>query len=479
MSVLLGVIDQAIGKSDTIGWETSKVGGLPEWIQPGTSTKDIKCKSCNQSCSLIAQLYCPLNGSPFHRCLYIFVCCGDCSKNPSGWRVFRSMVYDKSYDSMVIKKESSAGTGTQFDSWTDDQENWCDDSDDWGVGSGDWGTGSDDCCTNKSFAPPVNGSTEANLNPSYKLTDDLSKLVVTDINSKVLPKETKHSFSSLNAIDSEDTVNKVSKVETEAFALLRIGNDPGSGNDGEKTRDEDRAEPILNNGKQSDISEPQVMLEEIGLPDSERVFAMAQILNTSHKEVPEQSPLGVMAPVIFKPYYLSVVDEPDDHEFRKDDHVADLIQRYEQAEGKQLSLLLSDGPGKAKVGLETYEKTELKHGDKMFHKFLKRLQRHPQQSIRYDRGGKPLLVSELDNSLSIPPCLHCGSEQIFELQLMSPLIAWLNPLDNGAINVDYGTVVVYTCQKNCWPSASDIDSQPGLLEEYIILQADPDHHLYK
>lgn len=84
--------------------------------------------------------------------------------------------------------------------------------------------------------------------------------------------------------------------------------------------------------------------------------------------------------------------------------------------------------------------------DKAFNKFKKRTAYHPDQILRYDRGGEPLWVSgeNIVDTRDVPPCPHCNGPRAFEFQVMPQL---LNDLGNDT--VDWGTLVVYTCQKSC------------------------------
>ncbi|KAK3909387.1 Programmed cell death protein 2 [Frankliniella fusca] len=57
--------------------------------------------------------------------------------------------------------------------------------------------------------------------------------------------------------------------------------------------------------------------------------------------------------------------------------------------------------------------------DKAFNAFKARVAQNPGQVLRYQRGGKPLWLSEhhIPMEDSIPPCFHCGAKRIFEFQV--------------------------------------------------------------
>ncbi|XP_031769351.1 programmed cell death protein 2 isoform X2 [Galleria mellonella] len=58
--------------------------------------------------------------------------------------------------------------------------------------------------------------------------------------------------------------------------------------------------------------------------------------------------------------------------------------------------------------------------DKVFKKFSKRVSRHPDQVLRYERGGTPLWITgNSDNSIiNIPNCQYCNGQRQFEFQKM-------------------------------------------------------------
>lgn len=86
--------------------------------------------------------------------------------------------------------------------------------------------------------------------------------------------------------------------------------------------------------------------------------------------------------------------------------------------------------------------------DSIYQAFMKTIKKDPEQVIRYDRGGTPLLCSK--NSISnIEPC-QCGSERQFEFQIMPQLLSYMD-VDTSLHEdtIDWGSVMVYTCKSNC------------------------------
>lgn len=55
--------------------------------------------------------------------------------------------------------------------------------------------------------------------------------------------------------------------------------------------------------------------------------------------------------------------------------------------------------------------------DKVFNKFNKRIARHPDQILRYDKGGTPLWITgNKEETIAIPKCQYCDGERQFEFQ---------------------------------------------------------------
>ncbi|CDI76313.1 programmed cell death protein, putative [Eimeria acervulina] len=101
---------------------------------------------------------------------------------------------------------------------------------------------------------------------------------------------------------------------------------------------------------------------------------------------------------------------------------------------------------------EAYEESP----DKVFLKLQKRLSRSPKQAIRYSFGGKPLFIYPVPKGeAAVPPCPHCGSDRVFEMQLVPAAAEEIEKRRHsaGAAPVEWGTVAVFTCRKDCTPTA--------------------------
>jgi len=103
--------------------------------------------------------------------------------------------------------------------------------------------------------------------------------------------------------------------------------------------------------------------------------------------------------------------------------------------------------------------------DKTFQKFSDRIAQNPEQILRYEFKGQPLLYSGADGVATrfvvphgkagavrgMPRCEICGSQRVFEMQLVPGLIYELEKdeamdLEEG---MEWGTIIVGSCTNNC------------------------------
>ncbi|XP_006941514.2 LOW QUALITY PROTEIN: programmed cell death protein 2-like [Felis catus] len=357
--VLLGLRDTAVrGRPTGSGaWTASKLGGLPDAL-PSVAAPRPVCERCRQPLALVVQVYCPLEGSPFHRLLYVFACPRPrCSMGGArSWKVFRSQCLQTREKEAQDAQENSLAA-----------EDWCEGADDWGSDSEE--------------VPP--------------------------------PQRT-----------------------------LDFGNDPHSAKDTDCT----------------------AQLRDLHLQDT--VLGAAPPVSPG-----EEMALPSLAPQ-FLPYYMCVVDEDDYRDFVSLDHAHSLLRDYQQKEGMDMEQLLSQSlPGD---GDEKYEKTTIKSGDKIFYKFMKRIAACQEQILRYSWSGEPLFLTCPTSEITEPPaCSYCGVRRIFEFQLMPALVSMLRSTNLG-LSVEFGTILIYTCEKSCWPENCQTP-----MEELCIIQEDPDELLFK
>lgn len=97
--------------------------------------------------------------------------------------------------------------------------------------------------------------------------------------------------------------------------------------------------------------------------------------------------------------------------------------------------------------------------DKPFQRFADRLAQNPEQVLRYDFAGQPLLYSKKDavgaSWPRVPRCGGCGAERVFELQLTPHAITELEADDLSLEGMDWGTIILASCAADCGGEAEE------------------------
>lgn len=133
--------------------------------------------------------------------------------------------------------------------------------------------------------------------------------------------------------------------------------------------------------------------------------------------------------------------------------------------------------------------------DKTFQKFADRVGENPEQVLRYEYKGKPLLYSDADaigkslaahadnapssnakittsaakSGAGLPRCQNCGADRAFEVQLTPHAITELEAEDMSVDGMEWGTIIMGVCSKDCKPS--DVaEGEVGYVEEWIGVQ---------
>ncbi|KAH7394064.1 programmed cell death protein 2 [Phaeosphaeria sp. MPI-PUGE-AT-0046c] len=151
----------------------------------------------------------------------------------------------------------------------------------------------------------------------------------------------------------------------------------------------------------------------------------------------------------------------------------------------------ASGAGGGKEDKEVFESSI----DKTFQKFADRLGQNPEQVLRYEFKGKPLLYSDTDavgkllashseNASSsnakvttvssttgsrLPRCQTCGADRVFEVQMTPHAITELESQDMSLDGMEWGTIILSVCGKDCKPR--DVpEGEVGYVEEWVGVQ---------
>ncbi|KAI2607845.1 programmed cell death protein 2 [Hypoxylon sp. NC1633] len=152
----------------------------------------------------------------------------------------------------------------------------------------------------------------------------------------------------------------------------------------------------------------------------------------------------------------------------------------------------SDGKGGGNEDREVFESSM----DAAFQRFADRLAQNPEQAIRYEFGGQPLLYSKTDGvgrllsaptasnhnsgltsaidggtgtGVGIPRCPSCTAPRTFEVQMTPHAITELEADELSLEGMDWGTIIVGVCERDCQPPGV-FDGQAGYLEEWAGVQ---------
>ncbi|KAI1821605.1 hypothetical protein F4861DRAFT_518064 [Xylaria intraflava] len=143
--------------------------------------------------------------------------------------------------------------------------------------------------------------------------------------------------------------------------------------------------------------------------------------------------------------------------------------------------------GGGKEDKEVFESTM----DTTFQRFADRLAQNPEQSIRYEFAGTPLLYSKTDSvgkalapsqpegtgvtvstgggAKGMPRCPNCGGPRTFEVQLCPHAILELEAEEMSFEGMDWGTVIVGVCERDCQARGVE-EGRDGYLEEWAGVQ---------
>ena len=123
--------------------------------------------------------------------------------------------------------------------------------------------------------------------------------------------------------------------------------------------------------------------------------------------------------------------------------------------------------------------------DNTFQKFADRLSQNPEQVVRYEFRGQPLLYTKHDavgqalgggaggakvqTAARMPRCASCGAQRVFEVQMTPHAIAELESEEAGLEGMEWGTIIVGVCERDCQARGVGV-GEVGYLEEWAGVQ---------
>jgi pre-rRNA-processing protein TSR4 len=227
---------------------------------------------------------------------------------------------------------------------------------------------------------------------------------------------------------------------------------------------------------------PQRSSESIDLP---KTFSSVLSLNTNSdwespqfgpSPLPEPWPRDSELPPLYPLHYLV-------------DANYEILDKIEEPPIPTQTMDLDDGSGggNQKEDKDVFESTI----DKTFQKFADRLAQNPEQVIRYEFKGQPLLYSKHDdvgkllgnsakdnakvvtttsvNGNRIPRCGNCDSGRVFEVQLTPHAIMELEREETSIDGMEWGTIIVGVCERDCQQKGVQ-DDGTGYVEEWAGVQ---------
>ncbi|XP_050293121.1 programmed cell death protein 2-like [Anthonomus grandis grandis] len=409
-SVLLGYEDEAINEKHVgqIDFSVNKIGGEPDFYEHDILKSDrvLDCNLCKLPTRLVVQIYAPLENSKDHRTLYLFACINPhCWNKSESWHCLR--IQQKN---AVSSEPTEAPKMKSFD--------WCEDAEEWG-----------------------DSEDEKKMN-----LDEENCNIIKNNNEKLSEDEESSSF--------EDSLRS---------GLVNLSMDDKNANNGAQGGAMARLHPPMATAEIEGDEDGVVSVESPTTPKN-NLQALLHGGNNDSDNVPLNTP--------FVSFFMSVYPEEEESSAQcsvLDNHVKELLSDYQRKDAEFSPFRQEGGMGRGSgavedMGTEEYEKSRPLHGDKMFHHFLTKVKANPEQILRYHRKGTPLLLYPLQEP--IRRCRYCQGELVFEFQLIPTIIPKLRlECDTADVNrMDFGTVLVYTCESSCW------GPQDSWKEECVVVQ---------
>ncbi|XP_034946617.1 programmed cell death protein 2 [Chelonus insularis] len=165
--------------------------------------------------------------------------------------------------------------------------------------------------------------------------------------------------------------------------------------------------------------------------------------------------------LLFLEYKIAI--ESENYEGSEDEEEENDFEK-EKREIEKFKMMVKNGQAGTLADADEADlmKMTVANEDETFLKFQETVKKHPDQILRYQRGGKPLWISAENQLKDIPKCENCNQAREFEFQVMPQLLNYLN-FNDVLKSLDWGVLTIFTCKNSC-----DIES--GFQEEFIWKQ---------
>eukprot|EP01006_Ploeotia_vitrea_P044237 TRINITY_DN66820_c1_g1_i1.p1 TRINITY_DN66820_c1_g1~~TRINITY_DN66820_c1_g1_i1.p1 ORF type:complete len:491 (+),score=224.87 TRINITY_DN66820_c1_g1_i1:50-1522(+) len=442
--VTLGVPGAWIDESDAAATDvyTNKAGGQPDWygteLVEGVDRKRLCCGVCGRKMFLLVQVYAPVQ-TVAARTLYVFACNnGECGNRPGSFKVLRTEIAHSAL------------------------------------------SGSD-------------GTADEQARPAVDVQAVLAELHSTSVSSSAASKltpqqlvEQREHHERQKQASEQQKKKKVIEDNIETYNTLN--NDWGMGSVWDDSSDSDADDASAGaaskdeSKEQSDriaalLAQRNASDQSSSRPKQNNSTSSGAGRGTSNikkkkkktkKQQPKQQSSSASAATntanAFTSFYLVDQAEPAPKQNAEQAKAQKLYESYlarESNEEKQSS----GSSNLSSSWNESYERT----GHEEFTRFSQRVARQPEQCLRYDLHGQPLLAAPLRLQFAskakashksrnssgdggvptavVPPCELCGSRRAFEIQLTPNLLNDMVYADESADadGMDWVTVLVFTC----------------------------------
>ncbi|CAH2085505.1 unnamed protein product [Euphydryas editha] len=414
--VYLGYEEEIISERNKLqlNYTINKIGGLPNWPPLENIQFPTKCPLCGLHRLLVVQCYAPIEGSVYHRTLYVFACINPpCWIQCESWICVRSQMQDVPSKTSAVVLMPSSETNIS----------WCQGSDDWNqYDNGDSSNGNVMNIDNNSIQRNSDEEDESNSFELETVEQALENLQVDSNNANMSPVQ--------GAVGEVGAPVPAAELEEEDESGLVIAETPTA--------------PMNN---------------------------MIALFNQTAELPPDIRSRLLNGPMQFVSKYIYVEEEWNKASY-DDDKVTELLNKYKKDNEIEVGSV-ADRVAGAPTEDEAYEDANPLHGDRLFHAFLTRLHAHPGQILRYSRNAPPLLGAPLpvsENASNSPcrpsNCIRCGSRLICELQLVPGFANTLCLFPNNVTlsHLHFLSVLIFTCSQSCW------QQNDKLVEEMVIFQ---------